>query len=88
MITIFRHIRQRLLQENKLSRYLFYALGEVLLVVIGILIALQINNANEARRDRGIEINYLKNLRADLLLELDNNKTFSTYRFDKARSCT
>ncbi|QBA64610.1 DUF6090 family protein [Muriicola soli] len=88
MIKFFRRIRQRLLAENKLSKYLLYAIGEILLVVIGILIALQINNANETRKERAIEINYLKNLRADLLLEIENNKSFSEYRFEKARSST
>lgn len=47
MIKFFRKIRQRLLAENKLTRYLIYATGEIVLVVIGILIALQINNWNE-----------------------------------------
>jgi len=50
MIKFFRRIRQRLLSENKLSKYLLYAIGEIVLVVIGILIALQINNWNEERK--------------------------------------
>lgn len=49
MITIFRRIRQQLLAQNKLSKYIFYAIGEIFLVVIGILIALQINNWNEKK---------------------------------------
>ena len=49
MIKFFRKIRQQLLSQNKLSKYLFYAIGEILLVVIGILIALQINNWNQNR---------------------------------------
>lgn len=48
MIKFFRHIRQRLLSENKFSKYLLYAIGEILLVVIGILIALQINALNSS----------------------------------------
>ena len=51
MIKFFRKIRQRLLTENKFSKYLLYAIGEIVLVVIGILIALQINNCNEERID-------------------------------------
>ena len=47
MIKFFRKISQRLLSENKFNKYLFYAIGEIVLVVIGILIALQINNWNE-----------------------------------------
>ncbi len=47
MIKFFRKIRQSLLNQNKVSKYLLYAIGEIALVVIGILIALQINNRNE-----------------------------------------
>lgn len=50
MINFFRKIRQRLLTENKFSKYLLYAIGEIILVVIGILIALQINNWNEEQK--------------------------------------
>jgi hypothetical protein len=49
MIKFFRRIRQQLLTGNKFSKYLLYAIGEIVLVVIGILIALQINNWNEER---------------------------------------
>lgn len=50
MIKLFRKIRQKLLSGNKLSNYLLYAFGEILLVVIGILIALKVNNWNESRK--------------------------------------
>ncbi len=53
MISFFRKIRQKLLNANTVSRYLAYALGEILLVVIGILIALQVNNWNEDRKTKG-----------------------------------
>ena len=49
MIKFFRHIRKNLLNEGKTSKYLKYAIGEIILVVIGILIALQINNWNEKK---------------------------------------
>lgn len=49
MIPIFRKIRQRLLQQNRITKYLAYAFGEIILVVIGILIALQVNNWNQER---------------------------------------
>lgn len=52
MIKFFRHIRKSLLMENKTSKYFKYAIGEIILVVIGILIALQINNWNEARKSQ------------------------------------
>ncbi|NER09816.1 hypothetical protein SAMN06265375_101665 [Muriicola jejuensis] len=50
MIKFFRKIRQQLLEENKFSKYLMYAIGEIVLVVIGILIALSINTWNEDRK--------------------------------------
>ena len=50
MIKFLRRIRQKLLSENKISKYVLYAIGEIFLVVIGILIALQINNWNETRK--------------------------------------
>ena len=52
MIKFFRKIRQNLLSEGKTGKYLKYAFGEIVLVVIGILIALQINNWNEQRKER------------------------------------
>ena len=67
MITLFRKIRQKLLAENKIGKYLKYAIGEIILVVIGILIALQINNWNELRKQQQVELKYFYNLKNDLL---------------------
>ena len=72
MIKIFRRFRHKLLSENKLSKYLIYALGEIVLVVIGILIALQINNLNEQRIQKNLEQNYLRSLKK----EFENNKKY------------
>jgi hypothetical protein len=67
MIKLFRNIRQNLLAEGKkTSRYLKYAIGEIILVVIGILIALSINNWNENRKEHLLEKRYLSDLRTDL----------------------
>lgn len=52
MINFFRKIRQNLLAQNKTSSYLKYAIGEIVLVMIGILLALQVNNWNERRIER------------------------------------
>jgi len=52
MIKFFRKIRQKTLTENKFGKYLTYAIGEIILVVIGILIALQINNWNEFKKSQ------------------------------------
>ena len=62
MLRFFRQIRQRLLTDNKFSKYLLYAIGEILLVVIGILIALQINNWNENRKINKEELQLLESL--------------------------
>nr|WP_273292311.1 DUF6090 family protein [Winogradskyella sp.]MBO6881387.1 hypothetical protein [Winogradskyella sp.] len=88
MIKFFRKIRYNLMETGKTGKYLKYAIGEIILVVIGILIALQINNANEARKERTREVNYLKNLKSDLISEIDNNSAFAKYRYEKAKACT
>ena len=49
MLKLFRHIRKKLIEQDKIRTYFWYAIGEVLLVVIGILLALEINNWNEQR---------------------------------------
>jgi hypothetical protein len=72
MIKLFRKIRQNLLVEGKTVNYLKYAIGEIILVVIGILIALQINNWNEAQKskkdERYVLTEVLKNLEEDAVL--------------------
>lgn len=62
MLRFFRHLRIKLMEQNKIQTYLFYALGEIVLVVIGILIALQINNWNEERKTRVLEQQLLSSL--------------------------
>ncbi len=69
MIKFFRKIRQKLLSENKISKYLMYAIGEILLVVIGILIALQINNWNGYKKERAKE----KIVLEDIISNLNRN---------------
>ncbi|WP_298369177.1 DUF6090 family protein [uncultured Lutibacter sp.] len=74
MIKFFRKIRQNLLMENKTGKYFKYAVGEIILVVIGILIALQINNWNENRKQSNVIQNYYYQLEEDLADETDNIK--------------
>ncbi|BAO76278.1 DUF6090 family protein [Winogradskyella sp. PG-2] len=79
MIKFFRRIRQQLLSEGKTAKYFKYAIGEIILVVIGILLALQINNWNESRKNRTYEqeILYLinQNLKKDsIALSIELNK--------------
>ena len=66
MIKFFRNIRQTLIMENKTSKYLKYAIGEIVLVVVGILIALQINNWNEQRKEDKMGLQFLKGIQSDL----------------------
>lgn len=70
MIKIFRHIRKRLISENRFSRYLLYAIGEIILVVVGILLALQINSWNQQRIDNNKEIELLGDLKAEFRYNL------------------
>ena len=65
MIKFFRHIRKTLISENNMGKYFKYAIGEILLVVIGILLALQINNWNENRKERSNELKILNTLNAE-----------------------
>lgn len=86
MIKFFRRIRQQLVTENKLTKYIIYALGEILLVVIGILIALQINNSNEDRKQRRQELHYLKNLKTDLNLNISELDKYISVRNSRIES--
>ena len=76
MIKFFRKIRQKLLSENKFSKYVMYAIGEITLVVIGIIIALWLNNLNQNR----IESQERSKLKTSLKEELLENKaSFKKY---------
>jgi hypothetical protein len=72
MIPFFRKIRKKMADDNRPLKYMRYALGEIVLVVIGILIALQINNWNEERKLDNERVNILKNLRDDITNDIEN----------------
>ena len=65
MLTFFRHIRKSLLHSSQVRKYSLYAIGEIALVVIGILIALQVNNWNQHRFNESKEQGYLLSLKSD-----------------------
>lgn len=65
MIAFYRRIRQKLLANGKLSKYLIYAIGEIALVMIGILLALQVNNWSQKRNIKKIERTLLLDLREE-----------------------
>ncbi|MFY0630275.1 MAG: hypothetical protein JXR05_07825 [Flavobacteriaceae bacterium] len=66
MIKFFRHIRKSLIEQNKMGKYFKYAIGEIALVMIGILLALQVNNWNQERINEQKAIGYLNNLIEDI----------------------
>ena len=89
MIKFFRHIRQRLISEKKAGPYFLYALGEIVLVVIGILIALQINNYSEHQKERKKEKVLLSNLANDVeldVLQIEQNTRLSRERLARLDS--
>lgn len=89
MIKIFRNIRKQLLTEGSLRKYMLYAIGEIFLLVVGILIALSINNWNNDKIFRNTELKIYKNVKnqitedRDLLVGIiDYNSTyFEQYNF-------
>ena len=66
MIKFFHRIRQKLLRDKQFSKYILYAIGEIFLVVIGILIALQINNWNEEVKNQKNEYSFYREILSDL----------------------
>lgn len=80
MIKFFRKIRYSLLETEKTGKYFKYAIGEIILVVIGILIALSINNWNETKKERKLETKVLNELLASLENNYNSMVSDSTYR--------
>tara|TARA_R110000765_G_scaffold4496_2_gene14118 strand:- start:5575 stop:6327 length:753 start_codon:yes stop_codon:yes gene_type:complete len=72
MIKFFRKIRQKMLNENKFSKYLLYAIGEIVLVVIGILIALGISNWNDNRKNNAETNDFIGRLTEEIEINIDN----------------
>ena len=81
MINFFRGIRKKLADDNKPLKYMRYAIGEILLVVIGILIALQINNWNEYRKERTKE----KDVLEDIINNLNRNNELILNSLEKIK---
>ena len=79
MIKFFRRIRFDLMDKNKTGKYLKYAIGEIILVVIGILIALQINNWNEGNKNKATEKAFIKKLTIDLNSDIKYLKNIIAY---------
>lgn len=76
MIKFFRNIRKSLLMENKTSKYFKYAIGEIILVMIGILLALQVNSWNQKRLDRKFETVMLNEVKSSLESDMEIYEIF------------
>lgn len=83
MIKFFRKIRQRLLTENKFSKYLLYAIGEIALVMIGILLALQVSNWNQKRIESIRLDQYITSMLNDL--DLDKERLQECLKLDSSK---
>ena len=88
MIKLFRNIRKQLLNEGKTTKYFKYAIGEIILVVIGILIALAINNWNEGVKTRILETKILKELHNNLILDIDEIHNDVSYMDSINKACS
>ncbi|WP_400076934.1 DUF6090 family protein [Winogradskyella sp. R77965] len=91
MIKFFRKIRQSLLSENKFSKYLIYAIGEIILVFIGIAMALQFNNWNEGKKAKEKERQVLTEIISDLeftLIDIDRVLNTRTNNLKRTISST
>ena len=86
MINFFRKARKEMADDNRPIKYMRYAIGEIVLVVIGILIALSINNWNENRKTRITELTYLENIKTDLQLNITSLDTFIVSRKTSIKS--
>lgn len=86
MLTLFRRVRQRFIESGSVTKYLLYAVGEILLVVIGILIALQVNNWNEERKDRARENVLKEQLALEFRRDLEQLQSKVTIRNQVLRS--
>ncbi|MDT0559603.1 DUF6090 family protein [Ichthyenterobacterium sp. W332] len=98
MIKFFRRIRYNLMEKNKTGKYFKYAIGEIILVVIGILIALQFNNWNESRKREHLKNQYETSLKIDYVKDtiqlreriIQNQKIFESLSeaFDELEKTT
>lgn len=86
MIKLFSKVRQNLLSEGKIGKYLKYAIGEIILVVIGILIAIQLNTVKNKNDKRNEEITHLENILSDLKQDKTELKKIIERRKSKSKS--
>jgi len=83
MIGFFRRIRKKLADDNKPMKYMRYAIGEIVLVMVGILLALQVNNWNVSRLDRITELKHLKSIANEIEQNLKRNQSLINSRLQR-----
>ena len=86
MLFLLRQIRRKLLTGNKVTTYLLYAIGEIILVVVGILIAVSIDDYNNLLQQRELETKYYRNLKKDLLADYAQLDTLATFVSNKSNA--
>ena len=83
MINFFRNIREKLLSNGKTGKYLKYAIGEIVLVMVGILLALQVNNWNENRKEQNKVTSFLTKMReeikSDIKYLMESDSVYAIY---------
>jgi len=82
MIKFFRKIRRQLLTDNKIGKYILYAIGEILLIVIGLFIAIQLNNINEKETIYQKQIKHLRIIKAEMINNLNSINEFKNLSFE------
>ena len=87
MIKFFRRIRQQLVSQNRFSKYMLYAIGEIVLVMIGILLALQINNWNESQKINKWEYRFLIDLKSELQTNLNQLEEINYWHLSVGEAC-
>ena len=87
MLTFLRKIRKSLIESGSARKYILYAIGEILLVMIGILLALQVNNWNEWRKDRIVEQELLHEVRNNIQMNVARIEDLHEFQKGCAKSC-
>lgn len=86
MLRFFRHIRKSLMEQNKVCTYIFYAIGEIAFVMIGILLPLQVNNWNQEISNEEIEItNDIVKTHGGILRIISQKNTGASFKIELSR---
>ena len=87
MLRFFRTIRRKLIDKGNLKKYLIYAIGEIGLILIGLLLALQINKSQIQRNNQKEEIQFLKSVKQDLLQDSESLIAVSNFKKQQLEAC-